>query len=205
MFVQVIQGRTSDAAGVRRLMERWVDEIGPSASGWLGSTFGVTADGEAIGIARFESADAAQANSGSQQQSAWYEEFSKHFDGPLSFHDCDEADTFLAGGSDEAGFVQFIQGRITDAERLRRAMAGMTSMTADGFSRPDLVGGVVAFHRDEDVMTQVAYFTSEAEAREWESKAPPPDMEAAMSDWSESITDLRFSDLTDPWLYSPSS
>ena len=38
MFVQVIQGKAKDAAGVRKQMERWEQELKPGEVGYLGST-----------------------------------------------------------------------------------------------------------------------------------------------------------------------
>ena len=43
------------------------------------------------------------------------------FDGEVTFHDCDDVTMFLGGGSDDAGFVQVIQGRLSDPERFRHA------------------------------------------------------------------------------------
>ena len=48
MFVQIIEGRTSDAAGLMRMGERWEAELRPGATGFLGATIGVTADGRFI-------------------------------------------------------------------------------------------------------------------------------------------------------------
>ena len=63
MFVQVIQGQVSDAEQVHAALDRWVEGIAPDASGWLGTTAGVTDDGQFIALARFQSAAAAQGNS----------------------------------------------------------------------------------------------------------------------------------------------
>ena len=63
MFVQVIEGKVSDRAALRRQLDRWNDELRPGATGFLGSTSGVTDDGVGFTIARFESAAAATANS----------------------------------------------------------------------------------------------------------------------------------------------
>lgn len=68
MFVQLIEGRVSDRDGLRRQMDRWMSELRPQAAGFLGSTAGVTDDGQAIVLARFESARAAQANSERPEQ-----------------------------------------------------------------------------------------------------------------------------------------
>ena len=48
MFVQVIQGKVSDAGAVRQHMDTWKAEVTPGAAGWLGSSGGVTADGRLI-------------------------------------------------------------------------------------------------------------------------------------------------------------
>ena len=42
MFVQVIEGRVSDRDGLRRQMDKWESELRPGATGFLGSTAGVT-------------------------------------------------------------------------------------------------------------------------------------------------------------------
>src|SRR4051794_8975001 len=63
MFVQVIEGRVADAERLRDLMERWSTELRPGATGFLGSTAGVTDAGMAIAFARLDSAESARANS----------------------------------------------------------------------------------------------------------------------------------------------
>src|SRR5687768_3293171 len=119
MFIQVIQGRTNDAGGLRRQIERWQKDLAPGAQGYLGTTAGVTDEGTVLCLARFESAEAARANSDRAEQSAWWNETEKYFDGPVTFRDCPEVDVTLAGGSDDAGFVQVMQGRSKDRDRLR--------------------------------------------------------------------------------------
>ncbi len=68
MFVQVIQGRAKDPAGLRKQFQAWDNELRPRATGFLGSTAGVSDDGEFIALARFESEEAARANSDSPEQ-----------------------------------------------------------------------------------------------------------------------------------------
>jgi hypothetical protein len=70
VFVQVIQGQVADAAKVRAALDRWVQELAPKASGWLGSTAGVTEDGRFVALARFESEEAARRNSQRPEQRA---------------------------------------------------------------------------------------------------------------------------------------
>jgi hypothetical protein len=62
MFIQLIQGTIADADLLRRQTERWERELEPGAAGFLGSTSGVTPDGRAIILARFESEADARAN-----------------------------------------------------------------------------------------------------------------------------------------------
>jgi hypothetical protein len=116
-----------------------------------------------ITIARFESEEAARRNSDLPEQGAWFEEFSKNFDGPITFHDCRDVDTILDGGSNDAGFVQVMQGRAKDQAQMRQR--GREFDPELRKLRPDLIGGIIAWHGEGGAFTQVAYFTAEAEAR----------------------------------------
>jgi hypothetical protein len=68
MFVQVIKGKVSDPPKVRDVMQTWVDELSPGATGWLGSTTGVTDEGTVVAIARFDSVESARRNSDRLEQ-----------------------------------------------------------------------------------------------------------------------------------------
>ena len=52
---------------------------------------------------------------------------------------------FLDGGSDQAGFVQIIQGRVEDPSRIK-AMLADTSMLHE--MRPEIIGGTLAIEPD---------------------------------------------------------
>src|SRR3954467_11288136 len=114
MFAQVIQGRTSAPDGGRAAMDRWVQELQPGSVGWLGSTVGVTDDGRFIAVARFESAEAAERNSRRPEQGRGGEGASRLFDGEVTFRDSEDVTIDLPGDPDGAGFVQVMQGRVTD-------------------------------------------------------------------------------------------
>jgi hypothetical protein len=180
MFVQVFQGRTSDGQALMAAVDRWTRELGPTAVGWLGSTSGVTDDGTFIGVARFESADAARRNSDRPEQGAWWAETEKLFEGEVTFHDTEDVDVDLQGDPDRAGFVQVMQGRVSDPVRAKELTAQMSTEEAAGF-RPDVLGSVYALHPGGE-WTMVIYFTSEAEARENERKEMPAEMQAAMEE-----------------------
>jgi hypothetical protein len=202
VFVQVFQGQVGDAEQVRQATEDWVERLAPGAEGWLGSTMGVTDDGHLIGVARFESAEAARRNSGRAQQGEWFSGLEKLFPQGVEFHDCGEVFVARQGGSDQAGFVQVMQGRTQDVARLRDMTANL-DRDYPGV-RPDLLGYITAMHDDEDgAFTQVIYFTSEEEARAGEQGEMPAEAAEVLREAMELIQDLRFYDLREPWLYSP--
>jgi heme-degrading monooxygenase HmoA len=201
MFVQVIQGKAKDAGGLRKQWERWDQDLKPAAKGFLGSTAGVTADGEFIVLARFESEEAARANSDSAEQSAWWEETSQYLQDPM-FHDCTLVDLVNEGGSDDAGFVQVIQGKVTDVEKARELDNATQSQMKE--MRPDVIGGIVAWHPQNGRFTNAIYFTSEAEARAKEKESlSSPEFEKFMSEW-QAISDgePKYLDISKPWYSS---
>ena len=201
MFVQVIQGRVGDAGRLRARMDQWVRDLSAGAIGWLGSTAGVTADGTAVAVARFESADAARRNSERPEQDAWWSETSKVFDGEVRFLNSTEVDVDVQGDPDRAGFVQVIQGRGTDPARARELMNQDSDRWAE--FRPEVLGSLAIGH-EGGAYTMVLYFTSEAEAREGERKEPPPDLRAQMEEMDKlSIGEPEFFDLKQPLLASP--
>src|SRR5439155_1035948 len=67
MFVQVIKGRTEDAVGLRRQLDRWRDEVRPGAIGFVGATIGIADDGTFIGVAYFTSEEAARKGESSSE------------------------------------------------------------------------------------------------------------------------------------------
>jgi hypothetical protein len=52
-----------------------------------------------------------------------------------------------------------------------------------------------------DSNVEIAYLTSEAEAREGEKKQPPAELAEQMADFEAMMTGTEFLDLQDPWLY----
>ena len=201
MFVQVIQGQVSDAEQARAALDRWAQELAPTASGWLGSTAGVTEDGRFIALARFESEEAARRNSDRPEQDRWWAETARLFGGEASFKDSSDVIVDMIGEPDQAGFVQVIQGRGTDPERARELMSQDSSAWAE--FRPDIIGSIAVGHEGGGY-TMALYFTSEAEAREGERKEPPPELKAQMEEMDAlSVGVPEFFDLKQPWLYSP--
>ena len=200
MFIQVIQGKVSNDADVRAAMERWQQDVSPDAKGWLGSTAGVTDDGRFIAIARFESAEAARANSDRPEQDSWWTETSKLFTGEVTFKDSEDVDEDIGGDPDQAGFVQVMQGSGSDPARAREIMAQDSDKWAE--FRPDVIGSLAVQH-DGGAYTMAIYFTSENDAREGEKKEPPPELKAQMEELDALSTgEPEFFDLKQPWLFS---
>jgi hypothetical protein len=198
MFVQVIEGHVADPGTLRRQLDRWMKEQRPQARGFLGTTGGVTDDGHAIVFARFESRGDAKANSERPEQGQWWAETERCFDSDVSFTDSDDVETFLAGGSNDAGFVQVMKGGGVDRDRVH-AMDRVFEQHAASF-RPDLIGGLRVWTAP-DRYVEVDYFTSEAEAREGERKEPPAALRESMQEFEELMANIEFLDLRDPWLY----
>jgi hypothetical protein len=164
MFIQVIHGKVNDRDHLREQLERWRSEIKPGATGYLGSTGGVTADGRGIVLVRFDSEEAARANSDRPEQGEWWAGAMKAFD-DVTFHNCREVDTAFGGGSNDAGFVQVIQGRAADQAEMRRRTPQIEARLHE--LRPDILGITVAWHGD-GAFTEAVYFTSEQAAHEGE-------------------------------------
>jgi hypothetical protein len=197
MFVQFIEGPVHDGAALRRQLDRWLEQCGDAATGWLGTTAGVTADGTGFVAARFASAEEARANSDRDEQSAWWAETEKVFDGTIAFTDCDDVQMLRGGGTDDAGFVQVIRGKVRD-EGAARAWLG-EEMAVD--SRPDVLGALVGLHPEPTAYTMVVYFTSEAEARAAEAEEAAAGGDDPMADIH--VETPRYLDLTEPWFWSP--
>ncbi len=201
MFAQVIQGKVSDPAAVRAATERWLAELAPGADGWLGSTGGTTDDGRYITVVRFESEEAARRNSDRPEQGQWWAQTEKLFDGGATFQDSSDVNFDLHGDPDQAEFVQVMQGRGSDPERVKQLMA----VDSDKWAafRPDMIGSVAVGH-DGGAYTMVMYFTSEADAREGERKEVPAELQANMDEMNKlSVGQPEFYDLKQPVILSP--
>lgn len=199
MFVQVMEGHVNDVEGLRAQLDRWRADLAPGATGYLGATAGVTGDGNVIAVVRFESEEAARANSDRPEQGEWWAATSGLYEGDVSFTDCPDVDTFGAGGSDDAGFVQVIKGRAD-----RAALASIAAETDEILqrTRPDVLGGIVAWPGD-GTFIQTVYFTSEAEARANEKREPATDEEREAWARMSSLMQMdAFIDISAPWLYS---
>ena len=200
MFAQIIRAKVSDPGAVRPVVERWMQDLGPTATGWLGSTGGITDDGQLFVLVRFESEEAARVNSERAEQGAWWAEMEGLLDGEATFQDSNDVIVETSGDPDDAGFVQVMLGQVSDPDRAQQLMADQPDMRE---LRPDILGSVTV-RLDDGRWTMVIYFTSEAEARAGEAKEMPPEVVKAMEEMqSLAVGELEFLDLRSPWLDSP--
>ncbi|HEX4979896.1 MAG TPA: hypothetical protein VFV35_07520 [Acidimicrobiales bacterium] len=195
MFVQVITGRTTDPEGLWGQLLRWRAELRPGAAGFEGSTAGVAADGRVVIVARFADAASAEANSSRPEQGDWWNETARYFEGAPTFRESTDAVSLLGGGSDRAGFVQVMEGTVKDRAR---AEALETSEMMDQLraARPDLLGIHRVWFADGGYV-EVAYFTSEEEARRGEAS---PEFGAPQQEYLDAFGPQSFVDLPEPLL-----
>jgi hypothetical protein len=198
MFVQVIEARTSDPDGIRKQLDKWMAELRPGATGYIGTTSGVAADGRTVALVRFESEDAARANSNRPEQGAWWAEMEKLLD-DVQFSESSDVTQFLAGGSDDAGFVQIMKIAGVDRAKIEEGDRQFEPIAAE--LRPDLIGGIRVWTAP-DSMIEANYFTSEAEAREGEKVEPPPEVAEGFADYMAMMSKAEFVDFSDPYLHS---
>ncbi len=196
MFIQIIQGRCARQDELRALTDEWLEQLSPGADGWLGGTYGFTDDGTFVGVVRFDSREKAMANSERPEQGAWAERMAALFDGPVEFHDSDDVTLLFGGGSDDAGFVQVIRGKVDDPGPLRALLTNGADALHE--MRPDILGATLAIEPD-GTFTETVAFTDEAGARKGEAAPPPPDVAAEFEQVMQGAT---FYDLRHPWFES---
>jgi hypothetical protein len=196
MFVQVIEGRTSDPAAIIEHGDRWQREVRPGAIGYLGVTAGVTSDGRTIAIVRFEDEASARANAARPEQTAWFEVMAKLYDGEPTFVESSDVTEWMGGGSNDAGFVQVMKTNGADRSQLEKMDAAFEPFAGQ---RPDLLGGLRIWTGPSSCI-DVAYFTSEQEARKGEQAELPDEMKELMSGFQEGMGETEYLDLTNPQL-----
>jgi hypothetical protein len=195
MFVQIVEGRAKDRDAVAKKGEAWDQEVGPG-KGFLGVTAGVTADGRSIAIVRFESEEEARANSERPEQTKWASEMAELYDGEPTFTESSDVTLWMGGGSNDAGFVQVMKSTGADRATVEKMDTLFEPHTG---LRPDLLGGIRIW-TGKDSCIDVAYFTSEAEAREGEKAEMPAELQEAMAGMEAGMGTVEYFDLTEPHL-----
>ena len=196
MFVQIIEGTTSNPDALTAAGDAWQEEVRPGAIGFLGVTAGTSADGKAFSLVRFQDEKSARANSERAEQGAWFEKhLASAYDAPPTFTESSDISEFLGGGSDEAGFVQVMKISGVDRQKLEDLDNVFEKFAGE---RPDILGGLRAW-TGPDSCVDVMYFTSEADARKGEQAEVPEELQKAMADFG-AMAQVEFIDLPDPQL-----
>ena len=145
-------------------------ELHPGAIGFLGATAGVTDDGRFIVMVRFDRRSA-RANSERPEQGTWWAETEKCLD-RVSFQESTDIVTMLGGGSDDAGFVQVMRGRVTDPAKLAELQGGIAECEAVLRVRPEMLGEIMAIHSD-GTYTDAVYFRRSRSPSTRPRRSPP--------------------------------
>lgn len=194
MFVQVIKGHTGDPAGLRQQLERWRTDLKPTAVGFLGSTGGIADDGTVVLAARFADPASARANSDRPEQGEWWQATAAFFDGEPTFRESTDTAPLFDGGSDAAGFVQVMEGRVADRAKAE-AFESPEMLDQLRAARPDLLGGLRVWY-DDGTFVDLAYFTSEEAARQGEASE---EFQGPSDDYNALFEEMKFIDLRDPF------
>jgi hypothetical protein len=149
-------------------------------------------------VIRFEDDASARANSQRPEQHAWWEETTKYYDVNPVVRESSDVEIVFDGGSDDAGFVQVIEGTLKDRARLADLMTP-EMIEQVRTSRPDIIGGIRAWFPD-DAFVEVAYFTNQADAREGESSE---EFAAAHDEIAALYEATTFVDLAEPMFITP--
>jgi hypothetical protein len=197
MFVQVIRGRVVDPRAMAGQFRRWQVEVAPGAAGWRDATGGVTAEGELLAVARFESEEEARANSVRPVQDAWWTETRALFQEEPTFHETTDVTGLWDGPTPRARFVQMMLARVAD----RATVEGIEADVAEAFRRwrPDALGAYRVWLPDGRMLA-VDYFSSEADARAGEQSEPPEEVAEAFPRWMALLSDQEWFDFPDPWI-----
>ena len=88
MFVQIIEGTTSNPEALVAAGDAWQEEVRPGAIGYLGVTAGATADGKAFTLVRFQDEAAARSQQRrGRSRARWFEKhLATAYDAPPDVH-----------------------------------------------------------------------------------------------------------------------
>jgi hypothetical protein len=192
MFVQVVKGKSTNPDAMVKLGEKWQQELRPGAKGFLGSTVGAAPDGTFVAVIQFTDDVAAKANSDRPEQDAFFKEMSQYIDGEPTFLESSDTSLLFDGPSEKATFVQVMESTCKDRAKAE-AMESGEMLDALRAARPDLLGGLRAWVGDQVI--EVAYFTSEADARAAEKSDA---FDAPQQDFASLYDNMTYTDLPNP-------
>lgn len=194
MFIQLAQGECTREDDMRALVDDWCARMAHQP-GWLGGTYGFTDDHCFIGVVRYADREAWDRWCKDPDAASYWAAAEALFDEDCTVHESDDVLMLLDGGSDDAGFVQVLHGRIGDDAKLHQMFTDTEMTTMLHEARPEIIGATMAFHPD-GTFTETVAFTDEAAARRGESQEMP---QAATERFTAAIGAVEYSDLHRPW------
>jgi hypothetical protein len=194
VFIQMVEGNSSRQGEMRDLVDGWCGQMA-DRPGWLGGTYGFTDDGRFVGVVRFDSRTACAESSTGEEAAMWWAGAEALFDGRCRIHESEDVSMMFDGGSDSAGFVQVMRGRVGDADKFRHITSDtqMTSMLHE--ARPEIIGATLAMEADGTFVETIA-FTDEDSARKGEQLDMPQDVRDELM---AAMSDVEYLDLHQPW------
>jgi len=194
VFIQMVEGACSQQDDMRMLVDDWCGRMADEP-GWLGGTYGFTDDGRFLGVVRYSSSAACEQLCAAADAGMWWASAEEMFDGSPEIHQSEDVMMMLNGGSDDAGFVQVMRGKVGNPDKLRRIMTDqdMTSMLHQ--ARPDIIGATMLIEGDGS-FTETVSFTDEDSARKGEAMEMPAEVTA---DLQEAMAEVNYYDLHKPW------
>ncbi|MGW7081726.1 hypothetical protein [Streptomyces sp. NPDC054866] len=198
MFVLKVEARTARPDAVRQQVLAWPADVGSSASGWLGCTGGVSADGDWVFLMRFVSQEAAWTTSDLPGYEQWWRACRRHLETPPVFAESTRVSGILRGGSDDAAAVIITQGS-GPSNRLSEILRRLETLE---LTEPvGVIGGFVAWHGCER-FTEALYLASKgAQFRQLGTTSQA--LGRFIDDHVAAVRDARVIDLDEPWLTSP--
>ena len=194
MFIQMVQGACDQQDDMRMLVDDWCTEVADQP-GWLGGTYGFTEDDHFVGVVRWDSKASCDDYCTREGAAWWWAAASELLHSKAEIHQSEDVTLMLQGGSDDAGFVQIMKGKVGDADLLRRISTDqeMTAMLHQ--ARPDIIGSTLLIEDDGSFVETIS-FTDEAAARAGEKQEMPAE---AAADMEHAMQDVHYIDLHHPW------
>ena len=189
MFVHVVRAPAADPGPLLEQVARLPAMLGTEAAGFLGLTAGISDEGDFVAVARFASPGG----------DAWWAALEPWLAGPPTVRASSEVELLLGGGSDEAGFIEVIEGHATDRHRFMVLERQLEQRFAA--ERPDFLGSQIIWWADGSWL-EVAYFTSEDDLRAADARGLSPEVEELVSAWEGVARPSAQLDLADPFLSS---
>jgi hypothetical protein len=196
VFIQMIQGACARQDEMRHLVDDWCGRMA-DRPGWLGGTYGFTDDDCFIGVGRYEDRDACAMWCKDPEAAPYWAAAAELFDESCDIFESDDVSIMLAGGSDDAGFVQVMHGRVSDPDRLRHLLTDTTMTTMLHDARPEIIGATFALQGD-GTSTETVAFTDEEAARNGERVHMPEDVAAELE---AAMGAVEYIDLHAPWFH----